>query len=674
MHKITLKYYLLLFAFVGGMLLSSCSHEPEAWAGESEAPESDASTDERPLVAHEVSVALDAAATRVAYTLDGDNLQLSWEANEALGVYIRRADNSVVYAGQLTGFGADGERGERRFTGVVSQKTDAEQYLYIHPTLPGERQGALANGQIFFNHQSGALNSTRHLSRFVPLIWTDGATRVCSHHGYAIHLQLTFTEDPGTITQVTLQTMPEVGETLIFPATFDASTMAAGSVKQREVTLNVTSGAPAKGDDNKWHADAYLACSRSEANVFRTKFDVKVVAQNGTYYNEFRSFPGQESATETLPMLANGHCYNLTTAMSKDVAPTVINSQYKVNSLLGMWNPYGKVTDPFHLSHPAPSPAEVLSGFPAQLKSNILDKQASFTARTLVGKSAQGTPTFTWAMVTKQIVGNSDGYKQADVTYNNIDIVNAPTEVFVTFISEYAWSQNLLGYYHYPTGSVPASSNDVLKTIIFPNVSKGGHVPYNKGGVDGGPNVNPNTEAANVGTADDAPLQEYTTVQLLYNNHDGTYSKEFPAGTTIGFFMMRDPKASSSDHDEGTMGDTSEDAHTGYQPRPDNTLLDWNAWRLFTNTKWNSASGNTGWWNNMSCQNFFCSADVGNADSGGVIPGLALYGAKDDASHNYNYSFSAMLYMVSTGNPSSMQTANKCYFNIGSGGLVIDKP
>lgn len=664
-------YILLLASIVSAMVLTSCDGE-ELTVGQ-EVQTSVVPADVRPLVPHEVTVGLDGAATRVSYTAKPENkgLALSWEASETLGVYIRTTSDTYTYAGTMTSTGTANDRGELKFSGTVSQKQDGEQYVYIHPALTGETKDQTAKGSITLSTQSGTLSSTDHLKKYIPLIWREGSSQV-ENHGYAVHLTLTFNEDPGTISTVTLRTMPGVGNTDIFPSSFDAATMSANGTMKSELTLTV-SGSATESSSGKWTADAYLACSHRDVNVFRTKYDVKVESKrndkNLTFYNEFVSFPGQQDATSItgLPMLANGKCYNLEAKMSKDAATTIISTQYKVNSLLGMWNKYGMTADPFTLTK--------TSSLPTQLTGNILgtpEKKTAFTTRTLVNASSQGSPTFTWDMVTKQIVGNSDSYKQANVTYNNINIVDAPTEVFVTFISEYAWSQNLLGYYHYETENVPASSNDVLKTIIFPNVSKGDHVPYNKGGSVNIANVNPNTDAANVGTAGDAPLAEYTTVRLLYNAPDGTVSKTFPVGTTIGFFIMRDPKASSSGHDEGSMGDTSDNTHSGYSPRTDNTLLDWNSWRLFTNTAWNSASGNAGWWD-MNCHNFFCSADVGSDDSGTLIPGLALYGAKDDASHNYNYSFSAMLYMVSASVPSSMQTQNKAYFNIGSGAQIIGK-
>lgn len=637
----------LLLLSIAGAVLTSCGSEE--WATSNVEPSDTEQTETRQLVTHEVTVALDGETTRVDYASSGEGLQLSWEAEEKLGVYIQKGSDSYVYAGIVTSNGTAGDRGARRFSGTIAEKSDAEQYVYIHPALSDETQGNAAQGKIYFTHQTGDLSS---IGNYIPLIWHEGSSRA-SNQGYALHLQLTFNENPGTITQIVLQTMPGVGETSIFPALFDASTMSASTTyKQTELTVSLS--VPATEHDGKWTADAYLACSHLDAvNVFRTKFNVKVSAANGTYYNEFRSFPGQESATsETgLKMLANGKCYHLATAMSRNVATTVINSTYKVNSLLGMWDVYGKTIDPF-----------------GQVKTSDLPSQLScketIQSKILTKLSSQGTPTFTWDLLVQQIKGSSDGTRQTNVSYNNITI-ERETAVYVTFLSEYAWSQNLLGYYHYLTaGGAPSSPGSVLKTIIFPNVSKPGHVPFNKDGTDGGANINPNGAAKNIGNTSEAPLQEFTTVQLLYNNPDGTVSATFPAGTTIGFMMMRDTQASNGT--SGEDGTDTPDDHAGYSPRSDNSLINWSAWRLFTNTAWNS--NNTSWYGG-NCSNFFVSGKVVGT-GGSVIDGLAIYGVKDDPDHNYNYSFSSMLFLVSTSYASAMTVQVPGALNLGEGALV----
>lgn len=117
--------------------------------------------------------------------------------------------------------------------------------------------------------------------------------------------------------------------------------------------------------------------------MFRTKYNVKVVATNGTYYSDYKSMPGQAGATSDagLAMLANGKSYKLSAKMSKGYATTIISDNFKVNSLLGMWNKYGKAYDPQGLVAYAGG-SEDISGasIPDQLKSNkdaILDRAKS---------------------------------------------------------------------------------------------------------------------------------------------------------------------------------------------------------------------------------------------------------------------------------------------------------
>lgn len=648
--NVTYSYSWLLIGIAGGMMLASC--DGEEWTAADVVPSTQGEAEMRPLVEHEVSVTLDdateagnGASTRVNYTPSGDGLQLTWEASETLGVYIKNG-SAYTYAGTVTSNGSAGDRSTRRFSGTISAKNEGEKYVYVHPAPTGESQGSPATGTINFTSQTGSLSSTDHLCSYIPLVWQEGDL-YATHHGYAVHLTLSFHEDPGTITSVALQTMPEVGTDKIFPETFNASTMSASSTDPyvaKDLTLTVTSGTATKSG-NMWYADAYLASSNIAADVFRTKYNVKVVANNGTFYNEFRSFPGQESASSTtLQMLANGKCYNLMAPMSKGVATTLINSQYKVNSLLGMWNDYGKPTDPLGLivyaGGEASLPADGI--MPAQLKANkdaILQKYLS-------QKATNGTPTWLGPASGSIYATSQADLKQSDVTINNIEITQ-PTEVFVTFISEFGWNENLLGYYYYPAGSEPTSGS-VTKTIIFPNVSKPNHQPFNLGGSGTGSTTTP----VNIGTPAQAPLREYETVKLLYTDASGFTSTTFPVGTTIGFMMMIDTEAQEN------------------SPKSGYDLLKWSQWRLFTNTKWNAENSN--WLNTYANDNFFASGDVCNG-SGNPIPGLAIYGVKDNATNNASTAYGAMIFMVSTKEPAAMQTHNKAYFNIGSGDLVIAK-
>lgn len=576
-----------------------------------------------------VTASLGSPMKRVSFTPSDDQqtISLAWEAEESLGVYIRATNGSYRSAGRLTSSGEAGT-GNRTFTGEVRVKHDGEEYVYMHPYVAGS--------SINLSQQMGVLGDAEHLHNLVPLLWAEGGTM--TNCGYVLCVNLTFNENPGTIHSITLQTMTLDANDNAFAGSFVTSTMRPHGVKS--VTFNVTAGSVTGNLDGTFSASAYIVGSQiADKNVFRSKYNVVVTAQNGTYQCEYRSFPGQEAVVAPSTELAlpvNGNVYQLSRKMSKGAVPTLINSTYKVNSLLGMWNQFGKSYDPCGLI------VTDESLWPTQLKNNkaaILSKYPN---------NGDGTPTFLGPESGSLYeVGNSGDLKQDNVTFNNITITQ-PTEVFVTFISEYGWNENLLGYYHY-TGDAPGSSTAVTKTLIFPNVSKPNHEPFNKG---------VGTESNNIGTPAEAPLREFETVKLLYTDENGYTSTTFPAGTVIGLMMMIDTEANE------------------YSPKSGYDLLNWRQWRLFTNTAWNAENTTvngaaTNWPGTYANCNFFASGDVCNGST--PIPGLAIYGVKDRGDNAANTAYGAMIFMVSTSVPSAMQTQNKAYFNIGTGAIVVAK-
>lgn len=623
------------------------------------------------------TAAYSGAAHRVAYSPGVGALLRNWETSEQLGVYIKKTDGSILRAGSISSTGATTDE-ERTFRGTVAKLASGESYIYMSPDKGGTA-GETASATIDYSGQSGALGSTAHLKDLIPMVWRNGNT-VAEMQGYVLHLVLTFKEDPGAIASVAVQTMTmgDYGTTQdrIFPVDFKTanlgndvnSTLAAAKTKgtalasdadyTNTVTLTVSgTNAATANDDGTYTVEAYVASADvKNIDVFRTKYNVKVEAANGTYYSDYKSMPGQAGATSDagLAMLSNGNSYRLRVKMSKGYAPTIISDNFKVNSLLGMWNKYGKAYDPQGLI------VTDKSQWPDQLK----DNETAILTRATSQKNA-GTPSWLGpADGSLYAVGNATDMKQDNVTFNNIQI-KLPTEVFFTIVSEFGWNQNLLGYYYYPTaneGSV--TSGSVTKNIIFADVSKPGHEPFAKGEAD-------HKDVNNVGTSDDAPIKEFETVKLLYTDANGYTSTTFPAGTTIGFWMMIDPEANIIvDGDGSTVN--------GYNHRQYD-LMRWSQWRLFTNSAWNAentlANGASSNWpsTGYTNSNFFASGDVCSDASGTAIPGLAIYGVKDNGLNSNNYAYGAMIFMVSTSNPAAMQTQNKAYFNIGTGNLVIAK-
>lgn len=617
------------------------------------------SQEQRGLTHITFTASLEQPASRVTYSPGVGALTRHWDTSEQLGVYIKQTDGNIVRAGSISSTGETTDV-SREFSGDVTTLQAGETYIYMHPDLGGTA-GEAATATIGFSSQSGVLGSTAHLQGLIPMVWRGGNS-LGEMQGYVVHLVLTFNEDPGTITSVTLQTMKQDAADRIFPKAFQTALLGseansvldsrkAGTAIDSDdytdaITLSVSGAATQDGD--VWRTEAFLAsASIKNLDVFRTKYNVKVVGSNGTFCSDLKSFPGQSSASSStgLPMLANGKSYRLTAKMSKGYAPTIVSEQFKVNSLLGMWNQYGKAYDPQGLV------VTDEEQWPTPLRTNKTAIQSKVTSQTYAG-----TPSWLGPAAGSLYATGQTDLKQENVSFNNI-LITANTEVFFTIVSEFGWNQNLLGYYHYPTaneGSV--SSSSVTKNIIFADVSKPGHEPFRTAGLP----------ANNVGRDEDAPIQEFETVRLLYTDADGYTSTTFPAGTTIGFWMMIDPQAN----------DIPED-HTGYAPRTYD-LMRWDQWRLFTNSAWNAentlANGakvnwpSTGYTNS----NFFASGDVCN--DGTPIPGLAIYGVKDNGINTYSYAYGAMIFMVSTAVPTAMQTQNRASFNIGTGSsLVIAK-
>ena len=100
-------------------------------------------------------------------------------------------------------------------------------------------------------------------------------------------------------------------------------------------------------------------------------------------------------------------------------------------------------------------------------------------------------------------------------------------EVFVNFVHENGWYENVIGYYFYPSDNVPSSPDGLKKYIIMPNASLAGNGPFGQVGFN-------NTDWG----SGNAPASANQKFQLLYEDADGNMTQYFPAGTTIGYFVI----------------------------------------------------------------------------------------------------------------------------------------
>lgn len=597
----------------------------------------------------------------VTETVSGTGLKLtpSWNESgaEEISVYILK-DNGVFYAGDMVSDGPEAEGG-RTFSGEICAKEDGERYAYVYPSLSSKEQqitegrAPAAQGTIDWSSQDGTLEG---LGNIMPFVWKesqeDNSIVSLENTAYVVKLVMNFQEAPktlGTNDRILLSTMERGTNDKVFPKEFKAANLwmpnNSGFESPTEGTnisdsaylteLQLTSWTDG-GNEGKTKV-AYVLCSSAHnLNVFSSKFRITAKVGENTFYSEFRSFPGQESAQEErhLNAFADGKIYRATRNMSPVPPATLISTAFGgVSSLLGMWNEYGKPYDPDQRIIAADGMTE--SNVPSQLFELLgnSSKQSAFNAQMDKDHTSSGgnnTPNFLGRLYNSP--GNSTN---AGKTIK----VTADSKVFVTIISENAWDRNLLGYYHFPfktddEHSQPDDAQKFHKYIVYPDISRGGHVPFNQGGGSGNTSNPPN-----IGSADKAPLKPYSTVQLLYTDENGFTSETFPEGTFIGFFVMKEAIKNS-------VG----------------SLLNWGASKLYTNYGLSDLN---------PAVNPFAAGDivrtsVSSYNHESREKGLAIFGFRDNANDNNNYAFATMIYMVSTSDPDALDMQNTAAFNIGA--------
>ncbi|MCQ2185348.1 MAG: hypothetical protein MJY92_01305 [Bacteroidales bacterium] len=621
----------------------------------------------RKLVDHSFTPALEGqtklSISEVSDGGSGIKLSPAWnaEGEERISVYILK-DNGAFYAGDMVSDEA-GADGKRTFHGQILAKAEGERYAYVYPSLSSKEQqitegtAPAAQGTIDWSSQDGTLEG---LGNIMPFVWKesqeDNSIVSLENTAYVVKLVMNFQEEaPNTLgsnDKILLSTMKRGANDKVFPKEFKAANLwmvnNSGFANPTEGTnnsdsdylteLQLTSWADG-GNEGKTKV-AYVLCSSAHnLNVFSSKFRITANVGENTFYSEFRSFPGQDEPdaqeSKQLEAFTNGKIYRATRNMSLVPPATVISTAFGVSSLLGTWNEYGKPYDPDQRIIAADGMTE--SNVPSQLFELLgtSDKQAEFTGKMQLDYTpsrGNNTPNFLGKLF-KSPGNSTNAGKTMKITKDS--------KVYVTFISENAWDRNLLGYYFFPYQtsdevSQPKNTN-FKKYIVFPDVSRGDHVPFNYGGSKtGGYDIG---TPPNIGDPTKAPIAEYSTIQLLYTNSEGFTSEIFPANTFIGFFVMKDAIKNNA-----------------------GSLLNWGASKLFTNYGLGDLN---------PAVNPFAAGDIVSTSESSYLhenrtPGLAIFGFRDNANDNNNYAFATMIYMVSTSDQDALDMQNTAAFNIGA--------
>lgn len=578
----------------------------------------------------------------VTETVSGTGLKLtpSWNESgaEEISVYILK-DNGVFYAGDMVSDGPEAEGG-RTFSGEIFAKEEGERYAYVYPSLKDSEfkeseqtvVGHAAQGTIDWTVQNGSLAT---LAEKMPFIWKEkedftGVDFIQPFYVLKLVLKFQSAQQASLAVEtdnITLSTMSRGNSDNVFPKKFKAANLAAafnsGFAAWTEGTacsgenyaseLKVNSWAAGSDDTEKI---AYIVCSSAHnLNVFSSKFRITAKVGENTFYSEFRSFPGQESAQEErhLNAFADGKIYRATRNMSPVPPATLISTAFGgVSSLLGMWNEYGKPYDPDQRIIAADKLES--SNAPQSLKSVIgtAELQSTFTSKIDLETGAAGTTNLMGKLY--YMPGNSTNAGKT------IKITKA-SKVFVTIVTENAWDRNLLGYYNFPLKNdsdeeSQPKSDEFEKYIVFPDVSRPHHVPFLSG-----------SHTKDIGTPENAPLQPYSTVQLIYKDPDTGFSSEiFPKNTFVGFFVIKQAMVNRGEN-----------------------LLNWASPKLYTNYGLSHPD--------YRAVNPFAAGDLikpaGSITSyehndASRIKDIGIFGFRDNITDNSKTAFATMIFLVST--------------------------
>lgn len=192
-----------------------------------------------------------------------------------------------------------------------------------------------------------------------------------------------------------------------------------------------------------------------------------------------------------------------------------VNASEKIYSLMKISNKHGKPNDYNGLMTDGDLSAKDISNIQKSLWKGSSSKPSGLNNSNLLRGTEYVNTTIAKAYLNEQ--GET--------------VVVEDAELYFTFLTESGWNQNTVGYYYYKTDECPATADGVDKIVIFPNASIANNNPYH---LTGWSNRSKDDYYAN------APISTNEKVQLLFKDEDGNLTTKFPAGYTIGYFIIAD--------------------------------------------------------------------------------------------------------------------------------------
>ncbi len=182
------------------------------------------------------------------------------------------------------------------------------------------------------------------------------------------------------------------------------------------------------------------------------------------------------------------------------------------------WNKYGKISDINGITSTGKFGNDFITNIQNTLWQGALRKPANLDNSSLVKETKYVNTTIAKTYINEE---------NKQVTVEN-------AEIFLTFLTERAGYQSSIGYYYYKSNEAPTTPQNIKKFVIIPNASIAYDDPYylennEKESFSGD---NPKYRKSN------APISKNTRIKLLFQDANGNVSDRFPAGYTIGYFII----------------------------------------------------------------------------------------------------------------------------------------
>lgn len=271
-------------------------------------------------------------------------------------------------------------------------------------------------------------------------------------------------------------------------------------------------------------------------------------------------------------------------------------------TIVGGWDNYGKVEDPNQI---------VDYGTLTSDDVHSIENYFWYINAGLNNWTKPGDPTGARLQRLKDMRVNNvnmvvqEQYEENGVTY---DVESA--EVWFTFLTEYAWNENTVGYYFFDKNNPPKSAAEIdKKFIILPNASKPDNYPFEK------------LESRTLRYPEDkVPTTINRRYQLLYVDDEGHASKNFPPNIEIGFFIIANGFQSA-----GYKGANETINGFTYTTR-NNGLINTDGRIYYSNYEFNTGDDNTAANNNPRKRYVACR----------LANGTVVYGCEDGTNSSYD--------------------------------------